>query len=121
MALPMPCGMMRLQAEVQSSTTTLDEMGQASESWLTVARVACHVEEPSIHLGRSISADAMDDRGVSERTDWRIVCAWHRQITVKSRLVIHDGVRELTMYVRACTDPDKRRRRMVIEATEVRP
>jgi len=115
MALPMPCGMMRLQAEVQSSTTTLDEMGQASESWLTVARVACHVETPR-------TFDAIDDGGgVSERTDWRVVCAWHRDITTKCRMVVHDGRRELTLYVRSCTDPDMRRRRMVIDATEVRP
>lgn len=114
MPAPMPSGMMRLQAQVQSATSARDEMGQATETWLTVARVACFVEQPR-------TFDAMDDGGVSERTDWRVVSAWHRDITTKSRLVVHDGEREMTLYVRSRTDPDQRRRRLVIECTEVRP
>ena len=114
MALPMPCGMMRLQAQVQTATTARDEFGQSSETWLTVARVACHLEAAR-------TADAMDESGVSERTEWRVVCAYHSLITTKTRLYVHDGEQYRTLHVKARSDPDNRRRRLVLECTEVEP
>ena len=114
MAGHVPTGMMRIPMTVQNPVRTVDAFGQASEAWVSVGSVWCHVETAN-------TAEVVDDLGPAVRTDWRILSGWHPSLTTRSRLVWNDRGTVRTFNLRACYDRDQRRRRMEIEATEVLP
>ena len=109
-----PAGMLRIPMEVQNPTPGVDAFGQPTETWATVGVVHCHVEVAATN-------EVMDDRGVSVRTDWRMLASWHPSISARSRLLWNDYGTTRTFNVRACWDRDQRRRRLEIEAVEVVP
>jgi head-tail adaptor len=106
--------MLRIPMEVQNPVRTVDLYGQASEAWVTVGVVHCHVEQAN-------TTEVIDDRGVAVRTDWRILASWHPELTARSRLIWTDYGTARTFAIRSATDRDQRRRRFEIEATEVTP
>ncbi len=109
-----PSGMLRLAMTAQNPVRTVDDFGQASESWVNVAVLHCHIEVASTN-------DTFGDRGPEVRTDWRILASFHPSVNTRSRLIFNDRGTERTFNVRACWDRDQRRRRLEIEATEVLP
>lgn len=109
-----PSGMLRNQVRVQNPVRAVDDFGQASTNWLTVANVPAHVEQ-------SRTAETLDDGGISTRSDFTFVMAWHPDVSTDSRLVWDDNGTERTFNVRGCWDRDQRRRRLQVEATEVEP
>jgi len=107
-----PSGMLRLAMTAQNPIRTVDSFGQASEAWINVATLHCHIEVAS-------TTEVMDDRGPAVRTDWRILSSFHPSVTTRSRLIWNDHGNERTFNIRACWDRDQRRRRLEIEATEM--
>ncbi len=107
-----PSGMLRLAMTAQNPIRTVDGFGQASEAWINVATLHCHIEVAS-------TTEVMDDRGPAVRTDWRILSSFHPSVTTRSRLIWNDRGNDRTFNIRACWDRDQRRRRLEIEATEV--
>jgi head-tail adaptor len=107
-----PSGMLRLPMTAQNPVRTVDSFGQASEAWINVATLHCHIEVAS-------TTEVMDDRGPAVRTDWRILSSYHPSVTTRSRLIWNDRGNDRTFNIRACWDRDQRRRRLEIEATEV--
>lgn len=114
MAGHIPTGMLRIPMEVQNPVRTVDLYGQASEAWVTVGVVHCHVEQAN-------TAEVIDDRGVAVRTDFRILASWHPELNTRSRLRWTDYGRTRTFSIRTATDRDQRRSRFEIEAVEVEP
>jgi head-tail adaptor len=104
--------MLRLAMTAQNPIRTVDSFGQASEAWINVATLHCHIEVAS-------TTEVMDDRGPAVRTDWRILSSFHPSVTTRSRLIWNDHGNERTFNIRACWDRDQRRRRLEIEATEM--
>jgi head-tail adaptor len=104
--------MLRLAMTAQNPIRTVDSFGQASEAWINVATLHCHIEVAS-------TTEVMDDRGPAVRTDWRILSSFHPSVTTRSRLIWNDRGNDRTFNIRACWDRDQRRRRLEIEATEV--
>lgn len=108
----MPSGMLRLSMTVQNPVRTVDAVGQAEVSWLSVANIACHIDSARTN-------EVVDDLGVNARSDWRILAAWHPAVSNNSRLLYQDNGTERVFNIRACWDRDQKRRRLEIEATEV--
>lgn len=97
---------------VQNPVRTVDAVGQASVAWLSVAKIACHIDSARTN-------EVMVELGVKARSDWRILSAWHPEVTSNSRLLYLDNGTERVFNIRACWDRDQKRRRLEIEATEV--
>ncbi len=114
MAGHVPSGMLRLAMTAQNPVRTVDDFGQASESWVNVAVLHCYIEMAS-------TSEVIDDRGTAIRTDWRILSSFHPSVNARSRIVWNDHGTVRTFNIRACWDRDQRRRRLEIEATEVLP
>jgi head-tail adaptor len=109
-----PSGMLRIPMTAQNPVRTVDAFGQASEAWVNVAVLHCHIEVAS-------NNETMGDLGPEVRTDWRILACFHPSVNTRSRLLFNDHGTQRTFNVRACWDRDQRRRRLEIEATEVLP
>ncbi len=109
-----PSGMLRYAMTVQNRSVTTDSLGQAAETWSDVAVISCHAEQMQTN-------DVVDDGGPAIRTDWRILAAWHPDVTTRSRLKWVDRGTTRYFNLRGCWDRDGRQRRLEIEATEVVP
>jgi head-tail adaptor len=103
--------MLRLSMTVQNPVRTVDSVGQAEVSWLSVAQIACHIDSARTN-------EVIGDLGVNARSDWRILAAWHPAVTTNSRLLYLDNGTERVFNIRVCFDRDQKRRRLEIEATE---
>ncbi|CAB4189574.1 Bacteriophage SPP1, head-tail adaptor [uncultured Caudovirales phage] len=102
------CGFWREVFTVQTSTQTVDALGQADLSWLTVGTVRGMI--------KPTQREVVDDLGVSIRTDLDIETAWSPIIDARSRLIL-DGT---TYNVSSVVDPDSgRKKRLRVIATEV--
>lgn len=114
MAAPVPRGMLRLRMAVQVPIRTKTAPGQRSESWLTVGHTWVHIERPQ-------TVENSYEGGVTTRSDWRALCAWHPRIDVNARLVWLDKGTERTFNIREAQDRDQRRRDMELALVEVTP
>ena len=109
-----PGGMLRLVMTVQNRSVSVDAFGQQTETWSDVAMIAVHAEQMN-------TSEGFGDGGPEVRTDWRILAAWHPNVTTRSRLKWLDGTTTRYFNLRSCYDRDNRQRRLEIEATEVVP
>jgi head-tail adaptor len=107
-----PHGMMRLVATLQNPATTVDDLGQAVETWSDVAVIPMHIEQLD-------TAESVDDGGPAIQSNYRILCPWHPSISTRSRLLWSDGGTTRYLNIRGATDRDQRRRNMEIIAVEV--
>jgi head-tail adaptor len=104
--------MMRHVVTVQNPTATVDDLGQASEAWLSVGGIAAHIEQME-------TAETVDDGGPAIQTTYRILSAWHPSVSTRSRLLwVNRGVTRI-LNIRSCTDRDQRQRTLEIVAIEV--
>ena len=107
-----PRGMMRQIVTVQNPTVTVDALGQAEEAWLSVAAIPAHIEQME-------TTETVDDGGPAIQTTYRLLAAWHPNVSTRSRLRWVDRGATRTMNVRSCTDRDQRQRTLEIVAVEV--
>lgn len=91
-----------------------DDAGQAVEDWLTVATVFAHIDAPR-------TTEVENDRGVSTRSDFRLLVSWHPSITEKCRLIFTDRGTDRIFNIRECFDRDQRRNIAEVVAVEVVP
>ena len=102
------CGFWREVFTVQTSTQTVDAVGQADLSWLTVGTIRGMI--------KPTQREVVDDLGVSIRTDLDIETAWSPIINARCRLLL-DGI---AYNVSSVVDPDSgRKKRLRVIATEV--
>jgi head-tail adaptor len=107
-----PHGMMRLVATLQNPATTVDDLGQAVETWSDVAVIPMHIEQLD-------TAESVDDGGPAIQSNYRILAAWHPSVSTRSRLLwVNRGVTRI-LNIRSCTDRDQRQRTLEIVAIEV--
>jgi head-tail adaptor len=102
------CGFWREVFTVQTSTQTVDDLGQADLAWLTVGSVRGII--------KPTQREVVDDLGVSIRTDLDIETAWSPILDARSRLILNGTAYNVSSVV----DPDSgRRKRLRVIATEV--
>jgi head-tail adaptor len=102
------CGFWREVFTVQTSTQTVDDLGQADLAWLTVGTVRGII--------KPTQREVVDDLGVSIRTDLDIETAWSPILDARSRLILNGTAYNVSSVV----DPDGgRRKRLRVIATEV--
>jgi hypothetical protein len=102
------CGFWREVFTVQTSTQTVDDLGQADLAWLTVGTVRGII--------KPTQREVVDDLGVSIRTDLDIETAWSPMLDARSRLLLNGTAYNVSSVV----DPDSgRRKRLRVIATEV--
>jgi head-tail adaptor len=104
--------MMRQMVTVQNPTVTVDSLGQNSEAWLSVAAVPAHIEQMD-------TSESVDDGGPAIQTTYRMLAAWHPNVSTRSRLLWTDRGTVRYLNVRSCTDRDQRQRTLEIVAVEV--
>ncbi len=107
-----PRGMMRQMLTVQNPTVTVDDLGQASEAFLSVGAMPGHIEQME-------TTETVDDGGPAVQTTYRILGAWHPSVSTRSRLLWSDRGTVRTLNIRSCTDRDQRQRTLEIVAVEV--
>ncbi len=107
---PGPIAGLRTRATLLAPVETLDEIGGVARSFAPIANLWCRLE-PSQGDERFL------DGRREETTSYRVMMRWRGDITAAMRLAI--GARIFDIH--ANTDPDGRRRRLVVLAEEVKP
>jgi head-tail adaptor len=106
-------GYFRQVLTVQNPVTTVDAYGQGSEAWVTTGLIRGHLEQVT-------SAEVVDDGGPAVRQEFSIEATWAPNVTSRSRLVWNDNGTSRTLNLRSCHDVDSRRKRLRMQAVEVR-